>query len=160
MTVGLGGAHGPRPLTTCAAYPDELDQHSPTVPAERRVLAAMGPRMLDLTAERTAGALPVLVTPEYTALARERLGAATLVVQQIAVVDGNPERARAAGRAPLEFLTRVPGYPKNMRRMAFADSDIDSLSTGWWTGWSPRVSPPRSPPGSPNSGRPEPIRSP
>ena len=66
--VGLGGAHGAKPLDTLATYLDKLD----AVPPPRRVLAALGPRMLDFIHGRAAGALPVLVTPEYAADARTR----------------------------------------------------------------------------------------
>ena len=57
FTVGLGGAHGPKPLATLNAYLDEVD-----VPVERRVLAALGPRMLELARDRSAGAYPFLIT--------------------------------------------------------------------------------------------------
>lgn len=80
FVVGLGGAHGPTPLRTLGTYLDRLDDAASPVPRSRRVLAALGPRMLDLARDRTAGALPVLVTPEYTAQARARLGSDALLV--------------------------------------------------------------------------------
>jgi probable F420-dependent oxidoreductase len=94
--VGLGGAHGPRPLQTLTSYLDALDTVPPTVPAAARVLAALGPRMLGLARARAAGAYPLLVTPEYTARARVLLGEdAALVVGQFVVVDADP---RGPGR--------------------------------------------------------------
>jgi probable F420-dependent oxidoreductase len=128
--VGLGGAHGPRPLRTLAAYLDELDSVPPTVPASARVLAALGPRMLRLARERAAGAYPFLVTPDYTAEARSRLGGdAALVIGQLVAVETDPERARELARGPLRFMTaRGGGYAANLQRMGFAEDDIARLS--------------------------------
>ena len=130
FVVGLGGAHGPRPLRTLSAYLDTLDTVPPTVPATARVLAALGPRMLRLARERSAGAYPFMVTPGYTARARSLLGEdATLVVGQLAVVETDPERARELGREPLRFMTGRGGpYADSMRRMGFGDDEIDRLS--------------------------------
>lgn len=121
FVVGLGGAHGARPLETLATYLGELD----AVPPERRVLAALGPRMLDFVRGRAAGALPVLVTPEYTADARTRLGAETsLVVEQLVVLEADATRARQIARGPLSFLGTMPAYQANFRRMGFSDDEI------------------------------------
>ena len=125
LIVGLGGAHGPNPLSTLTAYLDRL--HS--VPAKSRVMAALGPRMLDLARDRAAGAFPVLVTPEYTAWARSRVGAdTTLAVEQLVVVETDPERARAIARGPLGFLGKVPAYQASFRRMGFTDDEITQLA--------------------------------
>jgi probable F420-dependent oxidoreductase len=127
FVVGLGGAHGSHPLATLARYLDELD--SLDVPPARRALAALGPRMLDLARERAGVAFPVLVTPEYTAEARARLGAdTTLAVEQLVVVESDPRRARAAARGPLGFLGRVPAYQANFRRMGFGDGEITQVA--------------------------------
>ena len=126
FVVGLGGAHGPNPLQTLTAYLDQLDDDS--VPGTSRVLAALGPRMLDLARDRAAGAFPVLVTPGYAASARSRLGNATsLAVEQLVVVESDPERARAVARGPLGFLGRLPAYRASFRRMGFADEEIAQL---------------------------------
>ncbi|MDQ1534591.1 MAG: hypothetical protein QOF28_2352, partial [Actinomycetota bacterium] len=112
--AGLGGAHGAKPLETLATYLEELDAVAP----ERRVLAALGPRMLDFVPGRAAGALPVLVTPEYTADARTRLGVDTsLVVEQLVVLETDAARAREIARGPLSFLATMPAYQANFRRM-------------------------------------------
>ncbi len=125
FVVGLGGAHGPDPIPTLEAYLDRLT----AVPQSRRVLAALGPRMYRMARERAAGALPVLVTPERTAEARELLGPdSTLAVEQLVVLDTDPERARQTGRGPLTFLASLPAYQANFRRMGFTDDDITSLS--------------------------------
>jgi probable F420-dependent oxidoreductase len=119
--VGLGGAHGAKPLDTLATYLDELD----AVPPPRRVLAALGPRMLDFVHGRAAGALPVLVTPEYTADARTRLGDETsLVVEQLVVLEADATRARQIARGPLGFMGTLPAYQANFRRMGFSDDEI------------------------------------
>jgi probable F420-dependent oxidoreductase len=124
FVVGLGGAHGPRPFATLSAYLDALDAADPPVPASRRVLAALGPKMLDLAAARSSGAFPVLVHPQYTAEARARVGDATLAVEQLAVVEPEPDRARGAARVPLGFLGQLPQYQANFRRLGFDDEAI------------------------------------
>jgi len=129
--VGLGGAHGPKPLQTLTSYLDALDTVPPTVPAAARVLAALGPRMLQLARDRAAGAYPLLVTPDYTARARSLVGDdAVLVVGQFVILDADPERARALARGPLGFMTAGAGsgYAANLRRMGFAEEEIAQLS--------------------------------
>jgi probable F420-dependent oxidoreductase len=122
--LGLGGAHGPQPLRTLTTYLDRLD----SVPRTALVLAALGPRMLDLARDRASGALAVLVTSEYTRQARGRLGSdTTLATEQLVVVDTDPERARAAGRGPLGFLGTRPAYQANFRRMGFSDDEITQV---------------------------------
>jgi probable F420-dependent oxidoreductase len=124
FVVGLGGAHGREPMATLNAYLDRLD--AAPVPASARIMAALGPRMLDLARERASGALPVLVTPDYTAQARGRLGDdRTLAVEQLVVVESDPKRARALARGPLGFLGEVPAYQAHFRRMGFAQNEID-----------------------------------
>ncbi|QGK70730.1 TIGR03620 family F420-dependent LLM class oxidoreductase [Allosaccharopolyspora coralli] len=128
--VGLGSPHRPRQLRALNDYLDRLDAADPPVPAERRILAALGPRNLELARDRAAGAVPLLVTPGYTAWAREILGAeSTLVVYQLAVADTDPHRARRTAREPtLRGLLGVGGYADNARRMGFSDQDIAELS--------------------------------
>jgi probable F420-dependent oxidoreductase len=124
FVVGLGGAHGPDPLDTLNAYLDRLD----AVPQDRRVMAALGPRMLDLARRRSAGAFPVLVTPQYVQRARTALGAdRTLAVEQLVVLEQDPDRAREIARGPLGFLSQVPPYQANFRRMGFNADDIATL---------------------------------
>jgi probable F420-dependent oxidoreductase len=123
--VGLGGAHGTNPFETIGAYLDDLE----SVPLTARVLAALGPRMLGLARERAGGALPVLVTPGYTAQARNRLGEdTTLAVEQLVVLDTNPESARETARGPLRFLGTLPAYMANFRRMGFGPEETTALS--------------------------------
>jgi probable F420-dependent oxidoreductase len=124
FVVGLGGAHGPKPLATLNSFLDQLD----AVPVERRVLAALGPRMLRLARDRAAGAYPFLVTPDYTAEARKILGEDRLLaVQQLIVVETDADRARAIARESLAFLSKVPGYAANLTRMGFSADEIGNL---------------------------------
>ncbi|WP_214318791.1 TIGR03620 family F420-dependent LLM class oxidoreductase [Nonomuraea sediminis] len=124
--VGLGGRQEPRQLAALEAYLDELD---PVIPAERRMLAAMGPRKLAMARDRTAGSLPLLVTPEYTARAREILGEdSTLVINQFVVPSTDPAEARALIRTPLSFLSKIGGYVASFRSQGFTDEDISRLS--------------------------------
>ncbi|HKE76733.1 MAG TPA: TIGR03620 family F420-dependent LLM class oxidoreductase [Acidimicrobiales bacterium] len=127
LVVGLGGAHGARPLGTLGAYLDRLDAPG-GVPEDRRVLAALGPRMLDLARDRSSGAFPVLVTPGYTRDARARLGdGTTLAVEQMVLVEPDPATARAQARERLGFLASLPQYQASFRRMGFAEDDIQNL---------------------------------
>ncbi|TDC73244.1 TIGR03620 family F420-dependent LLM class oxidoreductase [Streptomyces hainanensis] len=129
LITGLGGVQGGRPLHTMNAYLDQLDAADPPVPPGARVLAALGPRMLELSRDRAAGALALLVTPEFTANARAALGEeAALVVMEYVVVETDPRRARDAVREPVGFLSRVGGYPENLRRMGFTDEDLAETS--------------------------------
>src|SRR6185437_5192555 len=104
LVLGLGGAHGPRPLSVLGDYLDRIS----AVPRESRLLAALGHRMLGLARDRTAGALPVLVTPDYTASARDALGDAALVVEQMVVLETDPAQARAHAAGLLRFMRAIP----------------------------------------------------
>lgn len=129
FVVGLGGPQQPRPLATLGRYLDELDAADPPVPARRRILAALGPRKLGLARERTAGAVPLLVNAEYTAQARDVLGARSmLIIDQMVVLDTDPGRARETARGPLRFLSGVAGYRASFARMGFTEAEIDGCS--------------------------------
>jgi len=127
--AGLGGPQVPRPLRPLHDYLDQLDEGEPPVPAGRRILAALGPRKLEIARDRAAGAVLLLVTPDYTRTARRILGTeATLVVSQLVALQADAARAREAARGPLRFLSGVPGYRASFTRMGFTSSDIDGLS--------------------------------
>lgn len=129
FVAGLGGPQVPRPLRPLHEYLDQLDQGKPPVSAGRRILAALGPRKLEIARERAAGAILLLVTPDYTRTARGILGAqATLVVSLLVALQADAARAREAARGPLRFLSAVPGYRASFARMGFTSSDIDGLS--------------------------------
>ncbi len=130
LVVGLGGPQRLRvgAIAALERVLDELDA-GPTVPRHRRLLAALGPRKLDLARERFGGVVTLLVDPGYTAWVRERVGAATtLAVDQMISLDEDPDAARAAAREPLGFLATVSGYASAFTRMGFGERDIRELS--------------------------------
>lgn len=134
LMLGLGVSHGPaigpayrRPLATMSAYLDGLDQAS--VPADHRCLAALGPKMLDLAAARTAGAHPYLVPPEHIALARARMGPEALIATEVGVVlETDPGRARDIARRAVSMYLAFPNYANNWRRLGFGEDDIAAAS--------------------------------
>jgi probable F420-dependent oxidoreductase len=111
------------PYQTLVDYLDVLDAEG--VPVERQVLAALGPRVLRLARERTGGAHPYLVTPEHTRLAREILGAGKLLApEQRVVLESDPVRARALGRASVKPYLRLTNYTSNLQRLGFTADDV------------------------------------
>lgn len=127
LGVGVGhpeaDAQFTKPLTALNDYLDVLDQHH--VPRERRVLAALGPQVLALSARRSAGAHPVLITPEHTAQARQLMGSDAFLAPAIPVVPTTDiEQARAVGRTMLEFYLGLSNYLNNWKRLGFTDSDL------------------------------------
>jgi hypothetical protein len=112
------------PAVQGRTFLDDLD-----VPADRLCLAALGPKMLELARDRTAGAHPYLVTPEHTALAREALGPGALVApEQGVVLETDPDTARSVAREAIEGYTALPNYVNNWKRLGFTDEDVVSLS--------------------------------
>ncbi|MYG80172.1 MAG: TIGR03620 family F420-dependent LLM class oxidoreductase, partial [Acidimicrobiaceae bacterium] len=90
------------------------------------VLAALGPKMLQLSAEATAGAHPYFVPPEHTAVAREVMGPdAALYPEQMAVLDTDAASARALARESMARYLQMPNYANNLKRLGFEQSDID-----------------------------------
>lgn len=129
LVTGLGGPQKPHPLPALRAFLDQLDQADPPMPAQRRLLAALGPRKLELARDRAAGAIMLLVTPAYLGTARQILGdQRALAVDQMVVADTDPERARQTARRPLQFLSRLPGYAASFARMGFTGTDIAQVS--------------------------------
>lgn len=112
------------PYDTIVDYLDVLDAEG--VPVEDRVLAALGPKVLALSAERTAGAHPYLTTPEHTRLAREILGAGPLLApEQKVVVGTDPVAARALGRPAVDRpYLHLRNYTTNLRRLGYTDADL------------------------------------
>src|SRR4029077_3846061 len=104
-------------------YLDRLDDYG--VPAERRVGAALGPRVLKLSAQRSAGAHPYLTTPEHTAQARELIGpSAFLAPEHKVVLTTDAEKARAIGRKALDIYLNLANYVSNWKRLGFTDDDL------------------------------------
>jgi probable F420-dependent oxidoreductase len=130
FVLGVGAGHPEAiqqyasPYDTLATYVDQLVASG--VPAHRIVLAALGPRVLRLAADRTGGAIPYLVPPEHTRRAREILGPDRLLApEHKAVVDTDAARARALGRQRVSnpYLHLV-NYTSNLRRLGFTDEDL------------------------------------
>ncbi|HMD47017.1 MAG TPA: LLM class F420-dependent oxidoreductase [Acidimicrobiales bacterium] len=125
MLVESIGATYDRPLIRMRAYLDALDAADPPVPADQRVLAALGPKMLELAGERTAGAHPYFTTPEHTAIARAALGAGPLLApEQMVVLETDAGTAREVARQAAAIYLNLPNYTNNLRRLGWGDDDL------------------------------------
>ncbi|HKS70763.1 MAG TPA: LLM class F420-dependent oxidoreductase [Ktedonobacterales bacterium] len=115
-----------RPVAHMLAYLDELD-HAPTpVPPEQRVLAALGPRMLAIARDRSAGAHPYLTTPDHTRRARDILGPGPILApEQAVVLESDPVAARRIAREHLARYLEAPNYVNNWLRLGFTQEDIE-----------------------------------
>ena len=123
-----GGTYG-RPLAAMREYLDAMDhaESSASEPEDypRMVLAALGPRMLELAAERSLGAHPYFVPVEHTAFARRRLGKGpVLAVEQTAVLESDPSTARRLARRFATRYLQSPNYARNLKRMGWTDADL------------------------------------
>jgi probable F420-dependent oxidoreductase len=129
MVEGLRGqTYGP-PLTAMREYLERMDtaMYVAAEPIEppRRVLAALGPKMLALAAERADGAHPYNVPPEHTARAREILGPEKLLApEQAVLLETDPVEARRIGRGHMAIYLDLPNYMNNLRRFGITDDDI------------------------------------
>src|SRR3954451_2306380 len=114
-----------RPLQTMRAFLDGLDASPTPPPADERCLAALGPKMLDLAAERTAGAHTYFVPVEHTRFARERVGHAKLVVPEVAcVLDSDPVRAKSVARDYASLYLGMRNYAQNLLDFGFTERDL------------------------------------
>lgn len=127
LGVGIGhretSAGYQSPYATIVDYLDQLDAAG--VPAAERVLAALGPRVLRLAGERTAGAHPYFTTPGHTRFARSVLGAGPLLApEQKIVLDTDGARARAIARPTVEYYLSRVNYVNNLKRDGWTDEDV------------------------------------
>jgi probable F420-dependent oxidoreductase len=114
-----------KPLSTMRAYLDALDAATPPVAPEDRALAALGPKMLELARDRSAGAHPYFVGVEHTRAARAALGDGPLLApEQAVVLETDPETARAIARTHTERYLRLPNYTNNLLRHGLTEDDI------------------------------------
>jgi probable F420-dependent oxidoreductase len=114
-----------RPVAKMREYLDELDAAPTPVPTSERVLAALGPRMLALARDRSAGAHPYLVTADHTRRAREALGPERLLaVEQAVALESDPARARGIAREHLSRYLTAPNYANNWFRLGFTPDDV------------------------------------
>ena len=127
--LGIGAGHREhtqeyaKPYDALVSYLDELD--AAMVPTSRRVLAALGPRVLQLSAERSAGAHPYLTTPQHTAKARELVGSSVFLAPEHKVVlTTDRDEARAIGRRYLEHYLGLSNYVNNWLRLGFTHDDV------------------------------------
>lgn len=112
-----------KPYDALVEYLDVLD--AAKVPTSRRVIAALGDKVLKLSAQRSAGAHPYLTTPEHTAHAREVLGESVFLAPEHKVVlSTDAAAARAVGRETVEFYLGLSNYLNNWRRLGFTEDDI------------------------------------
>jgi probable F420-dependent oxidoreductase len=114
-----------RPLGTMRDFLDGLDASPSPPPVDERCLAALGPKMLDLAGERTAGTHPYFTTVDHTRYARERLGPGKLVAPEVAcVVDSDPVRAKAVARDYAKLYLALRNYTKNLLEFGFTEGDL------------------------------------
>jgi len=111
-----------RPLKAMREFLDGLD-----LPKDDLVIAALGPKMLDLAAERTRGTNPYFITVEHTRFARERVGEGVLVAPEVAVVvDPDPESARRTAREFAKPYLGLSNYTSNLLRFGFTERDLEN----------------------------------
>ena len=146
--LGLGVSHAPlveglrghvmqKPIPTMKAYLEAMAAHdyrSPPPPEKpKTVLAALGPKMLELAASHADGAHPYNVSPVHTAMAREILGPGKwLCPEQKVVLETDPAKARAIGRRTLGFSLHLPNYRNNFLRMGFTEDDLAGNGSDRW----------------------------
>jgi probable F420-dependent oxidoreductase len=131
LLVGVGVGHPEatsdytKPLSAMRAFLDGLDAADPPLPHDRRCVAALAPKMLALSAERSLGAIPYFVPVAHTAAVRAQLGAGALVAPEIAcVVDDDTQRAREAARAYAHLYLGLSNYTRNLLQHGFGEGDI------------------------------------
>lgn len=112
-----------KPYDVLVEYLDALD--AANVPTSRRVVAALGPKVLELSAKRSAGAHPYLTTPEHTAQAHQRIGPSVyLAPEHKVVLTTDAAQAREIGRQTVDFYLTLSNYLNNWRRLGFTEADI------------------------------------
>jgi probable F420-dependent oxidoreductase len=131
LLVGIGVGHPEassdyaRPFTAMRQFLDGIDRAEPPIPRDRRAIAALAPKMLGLSAERSLAALPYFVQVAHTRAARELLGPGVLLAPEVAcVLDEDAERARATAREYARLYLGLSNYTSNLIRHGFTEQDI------------------------------------
>lgn len=127
LGIGVGHPEATKeyrtPYQSLVDYLDGLDEAK--VPRNQIAIAALGPRVLGLSRDRSAGALPYLTNAEHTRRARELLGPKPLLVAEHKIVlDTDPVRARQTARPRVEFYLKLRNYTSNLRRLGFSEDDV------------------------------------
>lgn len=131
VLLGIGIGHPEatsqyaKPLSAMRQFLDGLDSAATPIPRDRRCLAALAPRMLELSAERSLGAHPYFVPVAHTKAARERLGPAALLAPELAcAVDGDEQAGRAKARDYAKLYLGLRNYTRNLLNYGFSEQDI------------------------------------
>jgi probable F420-dependent oxidoreductase len=132
--LGLGVSHAPaveasgqaylKPYSKMVQFLDEMGEVAAPV-----VLAALGPKMLELSRDRTLGAHPYFSPPEHTKYSRELLGPQPLLIPELAAALNPGEQGAAAARAYAKRYLRLPNYTNNLKRFGFTDADIEGAGS-------------------------------
>lgn len=132
LVVGIGIGHPEattdysKPLKSTREFLDAIDAAPAPIPPAQRCLAALGPKMLDLSVERSLGTIPYFTPPAHTAFARERLGASALVAPELACVVGEDHGAgRGAAREYASLYLGLRNYTSNLLRHGFEGADLE-----------------------------------
>lgn len=133
LVEGLRGLQYGPPVATMRDYLAKMQAapYTGMAPAEepKTVIAALGPKMLELAASECAGAHPYFSSPDHTRFARDILGSdALLCVEQKVILESDPSKARALAKPVAKIYNRLPNYRNNWLRMGLTDEDIDNLS--------------------------------
>jgi probable F420-dependent oxidoreductase len=129
MVSGLRGHDYSKPFSAMKTYLEAMDNGlftaSPASAPPQKVLAALGPKMLELAAERTQGAHPYFIPVEHTAFAREVMGdRGWLCPEQAVVLETDPAKAREIARGHMAMYLTLPNYTNNLKRFGFTDQDM------------------------------------
>jgi probable F420-dependent oxidoreductase len=125
MVEGLRGHRYDKPLGAMGAYLDGINKGAPAGKEPPVMVAALGPKMLELSAAKSRGAVPYNVTPEHTAKAAAILGPSKwLAVEQKVTLETDPAKAREIGRKELSRYLVLPNYRNNWLRLGFTEAEL------------------------------------
>ncbi|MGH2936977.1 MAG: TIGR03620 family F420-dependent LLM class oxidoreductase [Solirubrobacterales bacterium] len=130
--VGIGVGHPEatsdykRPLSNLEAFLDGIDEAEEPIPTDRRIIAALGPKMLAVSARRSLGTIPYFTSIDHTRFSRQTVGPDALVIPELAcVIDGDVERARATARGYAAMYLGLSNYTNALLQHGFDQSDIE-----------------------------------